>query len=238
MAESGKSMGAHASRKDFRFRALVLTAAIALAPSLAGCTQTTAGTGSTASTSSTTGGAESAAGGQVQLMIDKALAQVGDQYIFGVEVSVTDPDPSAWDSAELTRWAAFQAGSVIPGSSFEQYLDLKSKGLLVPVDEGKTTPGALLFHFSAEPVPGGGRPDEASVALSLGGGRVVEAQSEEVGVVTGDAGYRFEYAALLPGTIIDGCWWGMLLDARGDTDASNRRRPTLQSAPISYWREG
>ena len=204
MAESGKSMGAHASRKDFRFRAPVLTAAIALTLGLVGCTQTTAGAGSTAGTGSAagtgnTGGSESAAGGQVQLMIDKALAQVGDQYIFGVEVSVTDPDPSAWDSAELTKWAAFQAGSVIPGSSFEQYLDLKSKGLLVPVDEGKATAGALLFHFSAEPVPGGGRPDEASVALSLGGGRVVEARSEEVGVVTDDAGDRFEYAALLPG---------------------------------------
>jgi hypothetical protein len=137
MAEPGKSMGAQASRKDFRFRVLALAARIALALSLAGCTQTTGGTGSTAGTSSV-GGAESAASSQVQQMIDKALAQVGDQYIFGVEVSVTDPDPSAWDSAELTKWAAFQAGSVIPGSSFEQYLDLKSKGLLVPVDEGKT----------------------------------------------------------------------------------------------------
>jgi len=61
------------------------------------------------------------------------------------------------------------------------------------------TPGALLFHFSAEPQPGGGRPDEAHVALSIGGGQTVEAQSSEVGVITDDAAGRFEYAALLPG---------------------------------------
>ena len=60
------------------------------------------------------------------------------------------------------------------------------------------TPGALLFHFSSEPQPGGGRPSQAHVALSLGDGRTVEAQSEDVGVITDDAGGRFEYAALLP----------------------------------------
>jgi hypothetical protein len=71
--------------------------------------------------------------------------------------------------------------------------------LVISVDQAKDIPGALLFHFSAEPQPGGGRPDEAHVALSLGDGRTVEAQSEEVGVITDDAADRFEYAALLPG---------------------------------------
>src|SRR5690348_2504598 len=40
---------------------------------------------------------------------------------------------------------------------------LKDRGLLIPVDQAKHTPGALIFHFSSEPVPGGGRPDEAHV---------------------------------------------------------------------------
>ncbi len=138
--------------------------------------------------------------GNVQHMLDAALAQVGDQYVFGAEVDVNDPDPQVWDCAELTKWAAHQAGANIPGSSFEQYLDLKSKGLLIPVEQAEHTPGALVFHFSSEPVQGGGRPDEAHVALSLGDGRTVEAQSEEVGVITDDnIGGRFEYAALLPG---------------------------------------
>jgi len=134
----------------------------------------------------------------VHHLLDEALKQVGDQYVFGAEVDVNDPDPKVWDCAELTKWAAHQGGSTIPGSSFEQYLDLKAKGLLIPVDQAEHTPGALLFHFSQEPQPGGGRPDEAHVALSLGDGRTVEAQSEEVGVITDHAAGRFEYAALLP----------------------------------------
>ena len=73
---------------------------------------------------------------RVQQMIDSAMAQVGDTYLFGVEVSPTDPDPDAWYLAELTRWSAWQVGSVLPGSSFEQYLDAKAKGLLIPVDRG------------------------------------------------------------------------------------------------------
>jgi cell wall-associated NlpC family hydrolase len=136
--------------------------------------------------------------GSVQHLIDVAMAQVGDDYVYGVEVAETDPDPQVWDCAEFTQWSAYQVGAEIPGSSFEQYLDLKAKGLLIPVEEGMNTPGALLFQFSSEPQPGGGRPSQAHVALSLGGGRTVEAQNEDVGVITDDAGSRFEYAALLP----------------------------------------
>ena len=66
----------------------------------------------------------------VHHLLDEALKQVGDQYVFGAEVDVNDPDPKVWDCAELTKWAAHQGGSTIPGSSFEQYLDLKAKGLL------------------------------------------------------------------------------------------------------------
>jgi cell wall-associated NlpC family hydrolase len=136
--------------------------------------------------------------GSVQLLIDVAMAQVGDDYAFGAEVAETDPDPQVWDCAEFTQWSADQVGAEIPGSSFEQYLDLKAKGLLIPVEQGMNTPGALLFHFSSEPEPGGGRPSQAHVARSLGGDRTVQAQSEDVGVITDDAGGRFEYAALLP----------------------------------------
>ena len=79
------------------------------------------------------------------------------------------------------------------------------KGLLIPIEEAEHTPGALVFHFSSEPQEGGGRPSEAHVALSLGDGRTVEAQSEEVGVITDDnIGGRFEYAALLPGVDYSG----------------------------------
>ena len=57
---------------------------------------------------------------------------------------------------------------------------------VIPVEQGMNTPGALLFHFSAEPTPGGGRPSQAHVALSLGDGTTVEAQSRSVGVIVDD----------------------------------------------------
>ena len=135
----------------------------------------------------------------VEVVVTKALAQVGDQYVFGVEVSETDPDPDVWDQGELTRWAAYQGGAKIPGSSSEQYLDLKAKGLLIPVDEGIKTRGALLFHFSSEPVRGEGAPGDARVALSMGDGRSVEARSDAGVVVDSSAEGQFNYAALLPG---------------------------------------
>ena len=44
--------------------------------------------------------------GSVQHMIDLAMAQVGDDYVFGADVAETDPDPSVWDCAEFTQWSA------------------------------------------------------------------------------------------------------------------------------------
>ena len=161
----------------------------------------------------------------MQHLIDVAMAQVGDDYVFGAKVAETDPDPQVWDCAEFTQWSAYQVGAEIPGSSFEQYLDLKAKGLLIPVEEGMNTPGALLFHFSSEPEPGGGRPSQAHVALSLGDGRTVEAQSEDVGVITDDAGGRFEYAALLPNVDYAGPGDDQTTAGRGRRTRASAGRP-------------
>ncbi len=144
-----------------------------------------------------------AATGSIQHMLDEALAQDGDQYIFGANVNMDDPNPTTFDCSKLTEWAAHQVGVEIPDTSYSQYLFLKDKGLLIPVDQAKHTAGALIFHFSSEPVPGGGRPDEAHVAISLGNGQDVEAYDENHGVNTFDMGNRFNYAALLPGLNYD-----------------------------------
>ena len=147
--------------------------------------------------------ASDAATGSVQQMIDDALAQKGDTYVFGADVDVNDPNPTTFDCSKLTEWAAHQVGVEIPDTSYSQYLDLKDKGLLIPVDQAANTPGALLFHFSSEPTPGGGRPDEAHVAISLGNGQTIEAYDENHGVDTFDMGNRFNYAALIPGLNYD-----------------------------------
>jgi len=152
------------------------------------------------------GGAGASAGGDnasLETFLRVAKAQVGDRYVFGAEVKLNDANPSVWDCSEFTQWAAHQAGTKIPDGATAQYLDLKQKGLLIPVDKAKDTPGALLFSFDREPRPGDGRTPGAHVAISLGDGKVVEAANHIAGVREASAGSRFEFAAVLPG-ISDG----------------------------------
>lgn len=129
--------------------------------------------------------------------VDAALAQRGDPYVFGVEVRLGDPDPGAFDSSELTQWAADQAGASIPDGAMYQYLELKSQGRLVSVEEGIHTRGALLFHFTSEPTAGGGRPSSSHVAISLGDGRTIEARGSSYGVDEFPAVGRFNFAGVI-----------------------------------------
>ncbi|WP_433383058.1 NlpC/P60 family protein [Actinoplanes sp. CA-142083] len=145
------------------------------------------------------------AGGNASLdtFLNVAKAQIGDRYVFGAEVKLSDPNPSVFDCSEFTQWAAFQAGAKIPDGATAQYLHFKEKGLLIDPAQAKNTPGALLFSFDREPRPGDGRTPGAHVAISLGNGKVVEAANPRVGVRESNAGNRFEFAAIIPG-ISDG----------------------------------
>jgi cell wall-associated NlpC family hydrolase len=139
----------------------------------------------------------------LERFLEVARAQIGDTYVFGATAKLNDPDPEVFDCSELTRWAAHQAGVEIPDGATAQYLKLKKQGMLIPVEEAKNTPGALLFSFDREPRPGDGRTPGAHVAISLGNGRTVEAANPRAGVRESAAGKRFEYAAVIPG-ISDG----------------------------------
>lgn len=142
-------------------------------------------------------GGDGAAG--VETFVQAALNQVGDTYVYGHDVDLSDPNPTVFDCSELTQWAAHQAGVELGEATYIQYLDLKDRGATMDVDQALQTRGALLFTFSSEPVPGGGRPGSAHVAISLGDGRVVEAANPDDGVVVSQAGNRFNYAATIPG---------------------------------------
>jgi hypothetical protein len=135
--------------------------------------------------------------------LDVARAQVGNRYVFGAEADLDDPDPDVFDCSELTQWAADQAGVTIPDGATAQYLHLKKLGMLVPVEEGRSTPGALLFNFDREPQLGDGRTPGAHVGISLGDGKTVEARNSRDGVDEFSSKGRFTYAALIPG-ISDG----------------------------------
>ena len=47
--------------------------------------------------------ASDAATGSVQQMIDDALAQKGETYVFGADVDVNDPNPTTFDCSKLTE---------------------------------------------------------------------------------------------------------------------------------------
>jgi cell wall-associated NlpC family hydrolase len=154
-------------------------------------------TGATSAVPDASAGATSPPATKLEDFLQAARAQRGDSYDFGAETSLSDTNPETFDCSELVQWAAAQAGVEVPDGSMYQYLDLKDKGMLVPVEEALKTPGALLFHFSDEPTPSGGRPSEAHVAISLGDGKTIEARGTPYGVDEFSAEGRFEYAGVI-----------------------------------------
>jgi cell wall-associated NlpC family hydrolase len=139
------------------------------------------------------------ANSKADAFVEAALAQKGDSYVFGAEAGLDDPDPDSFDCSELTQWAADQVGVTIPDGAMYQYLDLKGKDQLMPVEEALHTKGALLFYFSSEPTASGGRPSTAHVAISLGDGRTIEARGTSYGVNEFGGEDRFNYAGVIPG---------------------------------------
>src|SRR4051794_39815700 len=71
----------------------------------------------------------------VDTFLNAALRQRGDRYVMGAQARLSDPDPKAFDCAELTRWAAHKAGVDLPDGSWMQFLKLKQQHMLIPVDE-------------------------------------------------------------------------------------------------------
>ena len=137
----------------------------------------------------------------VDTFMGLCLAQDGDRYVFGHEVSLSDPDPDTFDCSELVQWAAARAGVLprMPDGSWNQVSHCRKHGGLISVEEGVNTRGALLFRFSSDPFQGV-RPSSAHVAVSQGDGRTIEARGSKWGVgVWPTAGRVWTHAALIPG---------------------------------------
>lgn len=139
-----------------------------------------------------TASAASAAGGKgtAEAMVGYALAQAGDRYIYGAEVSLSDKDPDAYDCSELVQWAVARAGGSIPDGSGAQYAHCKRKGTTMSVAAAIKTRGALLFA---------GPNASNHVAVSLGNGKTIEARGRAYGVVSATAAGRFTLAGKVPG---------------------------------------
>jgi cell wall-associated NlpC family hydrolase len=119
-----------------------------------------------------------------------ALRQVGDKYVYGVEDSPTDRDPSAFDCSELVQWAASQVGVTFVDGSSNQLAAIRKAKTTLTVDQAAKTRGALIFH------PG-------HVVISLGDGQhTVEAMGRKYGVVQGSLkGRNWTAAGKIPGLV-------------------------------------
>lgn len=137
----------------------------------------------------------------IENIVQTALSQEGDDYIFGAEASPSDSNPDAFDCSELIQWSCARnaVDPIMPDGSWYQARHSRNYGLLTTVDEGIHTRGALLFKFDGDPFTGG-RPSGAHVALSLGDGTTMEARSSRYGVGTFSAiGRGWTHAGRIPG---------------------------------------
>lgn len=134
-------------------------------------------------------------------VVELALGQEGDRYIFGIEPSPSDSNPSAFDCSELVQWIGSRLSikPVVPDGSWIQWQHAKKHGTLLTVAQGIATKGALLYSFKGDPA-GKARPASAHVAISQGNGRTIEARSTKFGVNQFDAKNRgWTHASLIPG---------------------------------------
>ena len=134
-------------------------------------------------------------------LLDLLLAQEGDVYVFGVEVSPSESNPKAFDCSELVQWGCARLGikPSMPDGTIYQVRHCQKYGLLIPVEQAIRTAGALLFAFSDNPFSGG-RPEHAHVAVSQGNGKTFEARGRKYGVGAFSALKRdWTHAGLIPG---------------------------------------
>lgn len=134
-------------------------------------------------------------------IVDLALSQEGDRYIFGVEVSPSNTNPAAFDCSEFLQWvgARLDVNPTIPDGSWFQVQHCRRFGQLIPIAQATATKGALLFSFSGDPF-GPQRPPSAHVAISQGNGRTIEARSTTYGVGEFTAvGRGWTHAGKIPG---------------------------------------
>jgi len=140
-------------------------------------------------------------------LVQKALEQEGDEYGFGHEVDLSDPNPDMFDCSELPEWlcAQLRVKPIFPDGTIWQIRHCRNHGTLISVEEAIGTRGALLYLFRnrfgemVNPFKGE-RPAMAHVAISLGDNRTIEARGRKYGVGIFSAFHRgWTHAAKVPG---------------------------------------
>lgn len=134
----------------------------------------------------------------------------GVPYIFGAEVRLSDPTPTAFDCSEAVQWILWQAsGSIVaPDGAWTQANWCHQAGWLLSIEEALTVPGCLLFNLrdrGGRPIKIptlAGRPYTSHVAITDGTGYVWEALNQRVGCGRHKATERkWTHAYTIPGVL-------------------------------------
>jgi cell wall-associated NlpC family hydrolase len=134
-------------------------------------------------------------GATADALIDIALKQVNDRYVFGANADESDPTEDEFDCAELISWSCAQLGVSFPDYSVSQIDAVAKAGLECSVAEASNVRGALLFREA-----GHNGAQYNHVALSIGtGNETIEAMGSKYGVAVGTIGSRFTRAGYIPG---------------------------------------
>lgn len=137
----------------------------------------------------------------IRCLVEHMQSQAGDPYVFGAEVSKSDPDPDRWDCSEIIEWAAARCGVTLPDGSSNQIQFCVQHGYGIPIEQAIRTYGAVLFR----------RGDINHIAVSLGNGKTIEARGHNYGVGSFSAYDRgWTAAAKIPGfDYTTGDWFDM-----------------------------
>lgn len=135
----------------------------------------------------------------VDQVMSEAYRFRGQKYVFGGEIPVS-ADPTGIgpvDCSELVEVATRRAGCGVPDGAYNQWKYCGDRGLLIPINQARTTRGALLFYDDGS---GTGRDRVTHVAFSEGNGQTFEAWQDGKPVGNYDANRsKFTIGGLIPG---------------------------------------
>ena len=85
-----------------------------------------------------------------QDILELAQSEEGKDYVFGSIDAYSDPDPDSFDCSGLVRWVCHRLGTKppMPEGARYQMAFCKALGALIPIEEARKTPGALLFRVN------------------------------------------------------------------------------------------
>jgi N-acetylmuramoyl-L-alanine amidase len=140
-----------------------------------------------------------------QDLLDLAVTRIGEDYVYGAEVDLDDPDwHGPWDCAEFCTWVVKQITGHLYGCLLDPphrpdpwtgawYRDVRNGTVVgVSIEKAARTPGALLLRYRA-----GGH----HIVFVASNRSTVEAKSASWGVCRGAVGSHanWDKGILIPG---------------------------------------